>query len=38
MIYVANEFTPEEGRDKYLKAAKAFRMPFWGNDPQLTPY
>jgi hypothetical protein len=28
--FVANQFTAEEGRDKYLKAAKEFRMPFWG--------
>jgi hypothetical protein len=27
---VAQQFTIEEGREKYLKAAKDFRMPFWG--------
>ncbi|GKU23060.1 unnamed protein product [Fusarium langsethiae] len=27
--FVAQQFTIEEGREKYLKAAKDFRMPFW---------
>ncbi|KAF4456902.1 tyrosinase precursor [Fusarium austroafricanum] len=27
--FVANQFTAQEGRDKYLAAAKEFRMPFW---------
>ncbi|KAF4455889.1 tyrosinase precursor [Fusarium albosuccineum] len=29
VLFVANQFTAEEGRDKYLAAAKEFRMPFW---------
>ncbi|ENH75899.1 Tyrosinase [Fusarium oxysporum f. sp. cubense race 1] len=27
--FVAQQFTAEEGRDKYVEAAKSFRMPFW---------
>ncbi|EWY84513.1 hypothetical protein FOYG_11958 [Fusarium oxysporum NRRL 32931] len=27
--FVAQQFTAEEGRDKYVEAAKGFRMPFW---------
>lgn len=29
MMHVAKQFTPEEGREKYVAAAEAFRMPFW---------
>ncbi|KAM5360882.1 hypothetical protein ACJZ2D_013449 [Fusarium nematophilum] len=29
MIHVAEQFTDEEGKEKYLAAAEAFRMPFW---------
>lgn len=30
MLFVANQFTEQEGKERYLAAAKAFRMPFWG--------
>lgn len=30
MQHVAEQFTKEEGQARYLAAAKAFRMPFWG--------
>ncbi|KAJ3538313.1 hypothetical protein NM208_g5955 [Fusarium decemcellulare] len=29
MIHVAEQFTDKEGKEKYLTAAKAFRMPYW---------
>ncbi|KAL2672721.1 hypothetical protein Neosp_013435 [[Neocosmospora] mangrovei] len=30
MMHVAKQFTPKEDRQKYIDAAEAFRMPFWG--------
>ncbi|KAI8651642.1 Tyrosinase [Fusarium keratoplasticum] len=29
MMHVAKQFTAEEGQEKYVAAAEAFRMPFW---------
>ncbi|KAI0396742.1 common central domain of tyrosinase-domain-containing protein [Xylariaceae sp. FL0594] len=29
MLWVAGQFTEEEGRDRYLKAAESFRLPYW---------
>lgn len=29
MLFVANQFTKNEGQERYLAAAKAFRLPFW---------
>ncbi|KAE9365727.1 Di-copper centre-containing protein [Stipitochalara longipes BDJ] len=29
MLFVANQFTKKEGQERYLAAAKAFRLPFW---------
>ena len=33
VLFVADQFTAEEGRDEYLQMAKDFRMPFWGESP-----
>jgi hypothetical protein len=30
MLYVAHQYTKEEGQDRYVKAAESFRMPYWG--------
>ncbi|KAI3322315.1 common central domain of tyrosinase-domain-containing protein [Xylariaceae sp. AK1471] len=29
MLYVAQQYTKEEGQDRYVKAAESFRMPYW---------